>query len=43
MTTADRITLIVAAMLTGTTAPGDQLIAQVLMIAKVIAQKIEAA
>jgi|HubBroStandDraft_6_1064221.scaffolds.fasta_scaffold196595_7 hypothetical protein len=37
----DRLTTLVAAMLTGETAPGDDLIAQVLMLARVILKKIE--
>jgi hypothetical protein len=39
----DKLTRIVAAMLTGVTAPGDALIKQVVTIAKVIVQRIEAA
>lgn len=38
----ERITTLAAAMLTGTTAPGEALINQVLLISGVIADKIEA-
>lgn len=42
MSHADRLTLLVAAMLTGETAPSDPIIEQVLLFAGVIAKKIEA-
>jgi hypothetical protein len=41
MTKADRLTLIVAAMLTGQTAPGEQLIRQVVLLAGVALKRIE--
>lgn len=40
MSEADRVTMLVAGMLTGTTAPGDALVKQVIMLAKSIANKI---
>lgn len=41
MTRQDRITLLVAAMLTGQTTPGDKLIDQCIMFAELITKKIE--
>ena len=41
MSERDRVTLLVAAMLTGQTTPGDDLIEQTVMLAGVIVRKIE--
>lgn len=41
MTTTDRVTLLVAAMLTGQTSPGDELIKQCITLAGVAVRVIE--